>query len=142
MAGPSAMAFASGHGRNLKPSVYMSESERMPGYRNRSHVPPTESRASRTANVLPGHLSWTWYAAQIPEMPAPTISTSTCSSGMRNNPMPKLDSSCVTPVRRRADVDTLDDRLTAPARQDGDAPEARFFAPGAWGPEAGAREHR
>src|SRR6185295_13948700 len=41
-----------------------------------------------------------------------------------------------------AEVDTLDDRLTAPARQDGDAPDARFFAPGAWGPEAGAREHR
>jgi hypothetical protein len=31
IAGPSAIAFASGHGRKRKPSVYMSESERMPG---------------------------------------------------------------------------------------------------------------
>jgi hypothetical protein len=29
--GPSAMAFGFVHGRNEKPSVYMSESERMPG---------------------------------------------------------------------------------------------------------------
>ena len=31
IAGPSAIVFASGHGRNRNPSVYMSESERIPG---------------------------------------------------------------------------------------------------------------
>ena len=31
IAGPSAIAFASVHGRNEYPSVYMSESDRMPG---------------------------------------------------------------------------------------------------------------
>jgi hypothetical protein len=31
MSGASAMAFGLVHGRNEKPSVYMSESERMPG---------------------------------------------------------------------------------------------------------------
>ena len=34
----------------------MSESERMPGYRNRSHVPPDASRDSRIAYVLPLHI--------------------------------------------------------------------------------------
>ena len=32
----------------------MSESERMPGYRNRSQVPPIASRASRIVKLLPG----------------------------------------------------------------------------------------
>src|SRR3954447_13473076 len=37
------------------------------------------SRASRIANVLPGDLSVMWQAAQMPDRPAPTIRTSTCS---------------------------------------------------------------
>src|SRR5690348_5220202 len=60
----------------------MSESERMPGYLKRSHVPPSALRASSTANVRRGHLSCRWYAAPIPEIPAPTISTSKCSTDM------------------------------------------------------------
>ena len=46
---PSAIAFSDVHGLNRKPSVYMSESERMPGYLNRSQVPPRLSRLSRIA---------------------------------------------------------------------------------------------
>jgi hypothetical protein len=46
--GPSAMAFSDVHGLNRKPRVNMSESERMPGYLNRSQVPPRFSRRSRT----------------------------------------------------------------------------------------------
>ena len=57
----------------------MSESDRTPGKRNRSQVPPRASRASRMAQVLPGQRSCRWQAAPMPEMPAPTISTSTCS---------------------------------------------------------------
>src|ERR1039458_1477034 len=45
--GPSAIALASAHGLNAYPRVYMSESDRMPGYLNRSQVPPMQSRASR-----------------------------------------------------------------------------------------------
>src|SRR5262245_16537789 len=57
----------------------MSESERMPGYRNRSQVPPSDSRASRIAYVLPGQVVSRWQPAPTPERPAPTISTSRCS---------------------------------------------------------------
>jgi hypothetical protein len=46
--GPSAMAFSDVHGLKRKPSVNMSESERMPGYLNRSQVPPRFSRRSST----------------------------------------------------------------------------------------------
>src|SRR4051794_22566816 len=60
----------------------MSESERMPGKRNRSHVPPLEPRASRIVKVLPGQRCRSRQAAPIPESPAPTIRTSTCSPGM------------------------------------------------------------
>src|SRR3954452_418417 len=60
----------------------MSESERMPGKRNRSHVPPLVPRASRIANVLSGQRCRSRHAAPIPERPAPTIRTSTCSPGM------------------------------------------------------------
>ena len=37
---PDAMTFSSFQGRNENPIVCMSESERIPGYLNRSHVPP------------------------------------------------------------------------------------------------------
>src|SRR5439155_9913881 len=57
----------------------------IPGYRNKSQVPPIEPRASRMAKVLPGHLSCTWYPAPIPDRPAPTISTSTCSRDIRDH---------------------------------------------------------
>src|SRR3954452_20410371 len=57
----------------------MSESERMPGYRNRSHVPPIVSRPSKIAKDLPGRVVLSWQAAPTPDRPAPTISTSRCS---------------------------------------------------------------
>src|SRR5579884_2028942 len=57
----------------------MSESDRMPGYRKRSQVPPIDSRASRITQRLPGASICRWQAAPTPERPAPTISTSTCS---------------------------------------------------------------
>src|ERR1700712_94325 len=57
----------------------MSESERMPGYRNRSQVPPLVPRDSTTAYDRPGASVVRWHAAPIPESPAPTIRTSTCS---------------------------------------------------------------
>jgi len=47
MAGPSAMALDDVHGLNRNPRVNMSESDRMPGYLNRSQVPPMLSRRSR-----------------------------------------------------------------------------------------------
>ena len=55
MASPSAIAWGLSHGRNEYPSVNMSESERTPGYRNRSHVPPIASRASKIAQDAHGH---------------------------------------------------------------------------------------
>src|SRR3954454_14146524 len=58
----------------------MSESERIPGYRNRSHVPPMEPRLSTIANDLSGHFCVRWQAAPMPDSPAPTIRTSTCSA--------------------------------------------------------------
>src|SRR3954468_13760725 len=60
----------------------MSESERMPGKRKRSHVPPSAPRASRIANDLCGQRCWSRQPAPTPEMPAPTIRTSTCSEAM------------------------------------------------------------
>src|SRR4051812_3040028 len=57
----------------------MSESERIPGYRNRSHVPPIASRASRIANDLSGQFMRRWQPAPIPDRPPPTTRTSTCS---------------------------------------------------------------
>src|SRR5450432_3299211 len=57
----------------------MSESDRTPGNRNRSQVPPLEPRASRMAYVVPGASVCRWQAAPIPDRPAPTIITSTCS---------------------------------------------------------------
>src|SRR5215813_878274 len=54
----------------------MSLSDRMPGYRNKSQVPPMASRPSSTAKVLPEQRRFKWTAAPIPEIPAPTIITS------------------------------------------------------------------
>ena len=52
--GPSAIAFSDVHGLNRNPRVNMSESERMPGYLNRSQVPPRFSRRSRIDVALVG----------------------------------------------------------------------------------------
>src|SRR5688572_15870342 len=57
----------------------MSESERMPGYLKRSQVPPLAARLSGIATLLPGRRVRSWHAAPMPESPAPTIRTSTCS---------------------------------------------------------------
>src|SRR6478735_4752977 len=64
----------------------MSESERMPGYLNRSQVPPLASRPSRTATTLPGWWAVTWQAAPMPDRPAPMIRTSTCSGSWGSMP--------------------------------------------------------
>ncbi len=42
------------------PSVCMSLSERTPGYRNRSHVPPMSSRPSSTTKLRSGHSVVRW----------------------------------------------------------------------------------
>jgi hypothetical protein len=42
----SAIAVSDRHGRNSYPNVCRSESDRTPGYRNRSQVPPDAPRAS------------------------------------------------------------------------------------------------
>ena len=47
--------FGLGPGLKLYPSVCMSESDRMPGYRNKSQVPPRVSRPSSSVKVFPGH---------------------------------------------------------------------------------------
>ncbi len=47
----------------------MSESERTPGKRNRSHVPPTAPRASSTRTVLPGRSRDNRHAAPTPARP-------------------------------------------------------------------------
>src|SRR6476659_2684257 len=57
----------------------MSESERMPGNRNRSQVTPIASRDSRIANVFPGRRSRSRQEEPKPERQAPTKRTSTCS---------------------------------------------------------------
>jgi hypothetical protein len=49
MEAPSAMDVEPFHGRKAYPRVNMSESDRMPGYRNRSQVPPIALRDSRIA---------------------------------------------------------------------------------------------
>src|SRR5271168_2889438 len=54
ISGPSAMAFSSVHGRHGKPKVYRSESERIPGYLNKSQVPPIASRPSRIVKLSSG----------------------------------------------------------------------------------------
>ena len=75
--GPSAIDLASVQGLKLNPRVCMSLSLRTPGYRKRSQVPPMSERPSRMVNVRSGHSVCRWYAAPMPEIPAPTISTST-----------------------------------------------------------------
>src|SRR5215470_4102689 len=54
----------------------MSLSDRTPGYRNKSQVPPMASRPSSTEKLLPGQRICRWTAAPIPEIPAPTMITS------------------------------------------------------------------
>src|ERR1700752_318704 len=61
----------------------MSESERTPGYRKRSQVPPIRSRPSSMAKLFVGHALLRWHAPPIPDNPAPTMMTSTCSTRYR-----------------------------------------------------------
>src|ERR1700759_1807742 len=82
MSPPGAMAWGLVHGRNGKPRVYMSESDRTPGNRNRSQVPPLAPRASRMAYEAPGASVCRWQAAPMPDRPAPTMSTSVCSAAV------------------------------------------------------------
>src|SRR5215469_4053846 len=58
----------------------MSESDLTPGYLNSSQVPPLTERASKIAYEIPGASICSRQAAPIPDRPAPTMSTSTCSS--------------------------------------------------------------
>src|SRR3954462_14277799 len=64
------------HGLKPNPNVKRSESERMPGKRNRSHVPPIASRPSRIAKLRLGARAVRGRAAPMPEMPPPTMRTS------------------------------------------------------------------
>src|SRR5690348_12351627 len=62
----------------------MSLSDRIPGYRNKSQVPPNRSRRSKIVYDKCGLRSWMRYAASIPEIPAPMITTSLYSSAIAN----------------------------------------------------------
>ena len=53
--GPSAIALRSLHGLKEKPNVNISESDLIPGYLNKSHVPPIESLFSNIVKFLFGH---------------------------------------------------------------------------------------
>ena len=56
----------------------MSESDLIPGYLNRSQVPPTSSLPSKIENDLLGQLFFRLYPAAIPDMPAPITIMSLC----------------------------------------------------------------
>jgi len=57
---PSAIDFSCVQGLKEYPRVCMSLSERTPGYRKRSQVPPMSSRPSRTTNDRSGHRVRRW----------------------------------------------------------------------------------
>lgn len=61
---------------NPKPKVKRSLSERVPGYLWISQVPPGASNASRMTKLMPGKRLRSMQALPMPEMPAPTITTS------------------------------------------------------------------
>src|SRR6478735_8168386 len=101
----------------------MSLSDRTPGYRNRSHVPPLDARASRMAIDFEGKAVVRRQAAPMPERPAPTMRTSRCSAMMvlpdRCGP---ADASPVPAVYEQGvdEVNTLSrgcyaDRMTTPS---------------------------
>ena len=52
----------------------------MPGYRNRSQVPPDAARASKMAKVFRGCSVRKYRPTPTPDMPAPTTRTSRCSA--------------------------------------------------------------
>ena len=54
----------------------MSESERIPGYLNRSQVPPRFFLLSRTKYFLLGKAVEKWQATPTPDNPAPIITKS------------------------------------------------------------------
>ena len=80
--GPSAMDFSAFQGLKEKPRVCISLSERIPGYLNRSQVPPMLSRRSKIPTLFCGHARLKCTAALIPEIPAPTTTTSKCSTDL------------------------------------------------------------
>src|SRR5690606_9505640 len=80
MDAPSASTLSFFQGLKLKPKVDISESERIPGYLNRSQVPPILSRRSMMSKERCGQCLERCAARPIPEIPAPTIRISTCFS--------------------------------------------------------------
>ena len=71
MDGASAKDLSSSQVLKEYPKVYMSESERIPGYLNKLQVPPISSLASRIKKFLSGFFLFRWHAAPIPDKPAP-----------------------------------------------------------------------
>ena len=80
MEDPSAIDFLCTQGLKLKPRVCMSESDLIPGYLNKSQVPPKLSLPSKIRYFLSGHFILRCAPAPMPEIPEPTISTSKISS--------------------------------------------------------------
>ena len=74
------MDFSASHGLKSYPSVCMSLSDRMPGYRNKSQVPPIAPRRSKTAKVRSGQSRCKRTAAPMPDKPAPIMITSNNSA--------------------------------------------------------------
>ncbi len=89
--------------------MHISESDLMPGYLTRSHVPPGSLLRSRTTYLLPGQRSCGCQAALIPEIPAPTTTTSNNSDMLIevSNPM------TLSPNRSIDSASTPSDRLDA-----------------------------
>ncbi|EJP73310.1 MAG: hypothetical protein NT02SARS_1789 [SAR86 cluster bacterium SAR86B] len=61
---------------NLNPRVCISESDLIPGYLKRSHVPPMSFLPSSITKDLFGHDFLKLYPAAIPDIPAPTTTMS------------------------------------------------------------------
>ena len=77
IASPSAIALSWIHGSKRKPSECMSLSERTPGIAEQVPGAAEVRRAARASRrCVPGHSIFRCAAIEMPEMPAPTISTS------------------------------------------------------------------
>ena len=95
------MDFSASHGLKSYPSVCMSLSERMPGYRNKSQVPPIAPRRSKTAKVRSGQSRCKRTAAPMPDKPAPIMITSNDSaSACCTDPMLAVEFIAI-PVQQR-----------------------------------------
>ena len=121
MASPDASVSGDDHGLNAYAYVWTSESERMPGKRNRSHVPPIASRASSTVKVTSGSASCRCTAVPMPEIPAPTTTTSTHSRLLhrRREATPATASML---ARRRRSYSSASARSAAPPSPSNDEP--------------------